>query len=478
MKPQIIINETHLCVLKSSKTSKQIQLELLELNFPYSDSLLELKRMSENKNRNICELEEYVQNSSLSCLLGNFNFCIILNSAFENLGFYSTTKIEEYQLKIMSYEDLIEKAKSEYEKSRYKNELENYKTKKRIGVYNELKIRSIAFTLKLAYDQCKKDNQILAHSHRYRGYSFPEFKLGSDFDVIFKTNFGFGNSSYFYTNIRYKGIDILPYSDWIKYQKAEKAEIIRYTRRHSLDNSSWLSTMSIVKDAYNQSITNPIQFVDNWIINECKEMVDGLEALLNNDKEFVILDSFFNKNKRIPLLGIELVNFKGERISGALSFLEKIKTLNHFNPIIDNFIDRILNCNIQILPSIKTYIIRFTENIAGLKNEIDGLRPQLTELHNAVKLMNEVKQNIESKIKSERPLISLNDLKQIISHELNLVHPEYETTLTLYNEIFNQYSKLREQLYSQEKWKALFESYVQTIELYFEKTEQLELLVS
>lgn len=471
------INETHLCILKSLVPQKHVSVEFLELNFPFSDALDELRLMSENPNRHVVELEEYVQNCSLACLLEGFDYCKDLNSSFKEYTPYTLTNKEEYFSKIAALTKSIEI--SDNAECEYKNELkEAFKHRKRKKAFKDFHDRSIAYSLNLAYEQCKTSPQILAFSHSYRGYSFPAFKLGRDFDIIFKTNFGYGSSSYFFTNIKYKGVAILPYSDWIKYRTANVSEILRYTRKHPLKNEAWFNTMSFVAEAYNLSITNPQKFTNEWIISECEEMVSGLERLLNCNKEILIIDNHHVGNKKIKLSGYDLIKFKGERISGALSFLESIKVLSTFNSQIDSYINRLIKLNSQILIPLKKYIIVLTKAIAENNRKRQELLPELFRMEKKLKPINELKHKIEVQIKIEKPEISVSELNEIISSELFLAYPKYKSIIESFEQINMKYKVILDLLKEQKNYKISFESYILTIKTYFLQNSQTTELIT
>ena len=75
----IQVNKTHVCVLRREKNQQELRVDFVELLFPYSKQLNELKRMSENRNRNVLELIDFVENSKLNVLMQSFNFCEYLS---------------------------------------------------------------------------------------------------------------------------------------------------------------------------------------------------------------------------------------------------------------------------------------------------------------------------------------------------------------------------------------------------------------
>ena len=85
--------------------------------------------------------------------------------------------------------------------------INKYHQEERQKVIDKIKKRIIPYLLDKAYKNFENKKYILAFSHRRVGWSFPNLQLSNEFEVIFKTNFGYGSSSYFFTNIKYKKID-------------------------------------------------------------------------------------------------------------------------------------------------------------------------------------------------------------------------------------------------------------------------------
>lgn len=461
----IKINETHLCVLK--KRGENLFVDYFELEFEFQNELLELEAMCNNSNRSSYELEEFAANSRLKILFQNFNYCNKLDGSFQGIGEYIITDYISYKQDIDEYEENL--IKDEELSLEDKNEkIENYIGFKRNSAYHSIKNRIIPYLLDKAYKSLTNNNEVLAYSHRKIGWSFPVFKLSNDFHVIFKSNFGYGSSSYFFAIIRYKEIDIVPYSEWVHYRFVNQTDIIRYTRRYKLENESWRNTMDFTCQLYNSSVNKPFLFVNQWIVNECIEMVSGIENILNKNDEVIIKDNFFN-NKQLKISGIDLINFKGEKISGALSFLNKMKELMILSNKIPELIERILNCNLSIYHDLNFEIIKLDKKIQELLTEKKIIQQNLFLLTPEVEKFNKLK---EQTINDEK----LKDPNFILTSEFVWkFEKEYElenSNFTEYKKIQMQFTILNDQLIKHEKYKKLFQNYVKTIENQFYKMER------
>ena len=57
-------------------------------------------------------------------------------------------------------------------------------------------------------------------------------------------------------HLKYKNIDITPFSDWVHYRFAQFNDIIRYSKSHVLTQQSWYEAMLFTKDACNLSLSD------------------------------------------------------------------------------------------------------------------------------------------------------------------------------------------------------------------------------
>ena len=55
------VNETHMCVLRKEKNEDRVKVDFVELKFKHQDQLDELKRMADNENRSVLDMQDYVK---------------------------------------------------------------------------------------------------------------------------------------------------------------------------------------------------------------------------------------------------------------------------------------------------------------------------------------------------------------------------------------------------------------------------------
>lgn len=477
---KIKVNETHICVLRKKDDEDELFVDFIELKLRNNNQLLELKDMSENENRSVLELIDYVENSNLNDLTKSFNFCKSLGGSFQSCPWVQKISYSEYHKLLEEYELEIKKAESQEGKENAKKQKQDFKNLKRENFYNQIINHVTPYLLECKYTELEKDDSVLAFSHRRIGWSKPEFHLSDDLSVVYKTNFGYGASSYFYTNIRYKGIDILPYSDWIIYWNVQKEEIIRYTRRHLLDNNEWIKTMAFTAEMYNSSVQDPSRFVENWIINEVDEMVKGLERILNENKDYQVLNSYFHKSKTIYLMGRKLVRFKGEKISGALIFLEKLKELHSIYSGIELYIERIMKCNMDIYPKLILEVKQMNNELDDLNKKLSDILPIWEKYDSKEKEYDIIRNEIYESVKTDPQypnnyIVSWYGGKIVYvwqkETEKRLIEqiPEYVTFNKEYVAVKEKYDKLKDEIRYLSSLIKEFKGYQKTISTYFDK---------
>ena len=361
------VNETHMCVLRKVENEDRVKVDFVELKFKYQNQLNELKRMADNDNRSVLDMQDYVKGTALRRLLLDFDFCSCLSDSYQWISYLQPISFADYQKEI-----------DEYDKRGDKAGKEAYARDQRQRYYNRVAYRVLPAMLEDLSNDLHKDPSVLAYSHRRVGWASPDFNLNDDIKVVYLTNFGYGSASYFFLQIYYKGIGILPYSQWIHYRKACANDIIRYTRRYHLANEEWIKTMTFTADVYNDAVGNPDSFVQKNILNEVEEMVSGLEYIQSSNS-YRTQESFFNPSS-IVLSGDDMVRFKGEKISGALGFLDQLQTLAPITDKVGLYIQRIMNCNFAVVTELEDAISSKNKYLKTILESIEKEQPKWDEI--------------------------------------------------------------------------------------------------
>ncbi|WP_420287302.1 hypothetical protein VT569_05235 [Flavobacterium psychrophilum] len=388
--PEKKINEDYILLLIENEGL--IDTKRINIDNNFENELLSLKKLCEVSYDNINQITQFLQNVLKSKLTTKyFNYCKELDKPYQsvivNFDFEIKDILSNRNL-IYENEIIAKKTAKEYNLSEKINDLKNQ-------IFQKISLWFKAFNIELAYEKAKKTTNMLVYSHRISGWSNPEYQITSNLKQQVKTNFGYGGVSYFYSLLTFKDIQITPLSEWIDYSSANFSNVIRYTRSYrsreskrnekgdllyyvtTISNSAWHYAMDFTKYAANLSLTNEKEFIEQFILVECEKMVLGLEKFYENTEfEFVQENIFTSEGKkiitkRVDYKGFELINFRTEKIIGALDFLSKINEYNSITPTVD-YVERIISVNKKFIPNVH-----------------DALNKEKEEYNNIVKIHNE-----------------------------------------------------------------------------------------
>jgi hypothetical protein len=445
MKSQINIDK--ICVLRKNPKSRLVYLDYIDIEKPLEKQVKELLQLINDSGNTLSHIIKLIlDNKSLSLLLNKFDYCQNLSGAYQGINLELNDIKNKYNLSISnSGEEFL------------KNELRK-----------DIAERVNAYYLSLAYIVCEKmmnKDEIIAYSHRKTGWSTPKYKINNVFSVEIKTNFGYGSVSYFYTKLRYKEINILPYSEWVLYRNANLYEIIRYSSKHRLHNDSWIEAFEYACSACNLSTTNEIEFVNKYIIGECEKMVSGIELFLTGNRF-----KFINQNSEKiieELSGYKLTEFRCEKISGALDFIDSIL---EYEGILDvrKFITRIESCCLKLKNVLPRELRLIRIKLNNMKMELKEIEPEYEEL-NAIfnQYVEEICESISSNNKTSR-LIRISLMFQKLEDEYRKKNYEYDKFKIKYDKIESKYKNLKMNIYSLETTKENILKYKHKIKTYFE----------
>ncbi|RXJ51099.1 hypothetical protein [Gelidibacter gilvus] len=350
---------------------------------------------------------------------------------------------------------------------------ETYDIYKAITAYkNELLQRYLswgkAFSINKTYRLCHENKSILTFSHRIDGWANPVYQLTTNFSVEIKTNFGYGHSSYFYTKLKYKNIEITPFSEWVDYEFAKYSEIIRYTRTHLLENKYWYEAMQFAKDACNLSMTNEVKFVEKYVIEECEKMVSGIEEVFNKDN--FLFKSRKEDSYKVDKKGHGLVEFRGEKISGALDFISKIIEFEYVASM-KSFINRIEACNKKIQPILFEESNVLKAKISNLQDDKSALQPTYQKALADSQIYQKERNILQKEMISRGQLVFEKIDVEKLNQQFNKNHPGYNMFKDEYIKITNAFNTLCDQISKLNKVYNNINTYNRKIEQYFGKLE-------
>lgn len=450
------INENVLCVLLKTKDS-----ELIEVGYEKIDSYLEsefkhLESLFEKNNYTAYDIVQYIKRHwNLDVLFLKYSYCRHLHKPYQ--GLCLSTEIIEKQYR-SNFEDIKQIDKREELIKAEKNKL-----------LLECQERLLAVYLEKAYEKSISNKTILTYSHRKVGWSAPKYKLNDNFSIEFKTNFGYGSVSYFYSKIRYKALDIVPFSDWINYQYSSIYEIARYSAKHELTNESWYEAMIFIAQACNLSLTDEDEFVQKYIVSQCNELINGLEKILTDDS-FKIKGYYFLNQEReyvnLKLQGHNLIEFKGEKISGALQFISIIKQFKYIIEIVE-YVNRIEICNQNVRPILIEEESKIRTELYHLNIEKKGLERSYNRVKSQEANYEQRRTTLMEELRKKSNWVNNEEFEKIFLTR----NPSYERFLKEFKEVTELFDLKVSEINRLEKVQINLIKYQLDIYEYFEKKE-------
>lgn len=450
------INEEVLSVLRKNKLTNQIEVDYVSIEKPLAKIIDNFSALCDNPNSTLQQVINFIRTTNeLNQLTTHYRYCVCLSGSYQAFDANNQDTIAEIinrqQLMLLNQKNRVPKVSIWCKILGYifvrsptddvKNAITDYK--------KELKAKYIlwskAFSIDKTYRLCEEDKSIMAYSHRSVGFTNPVYQLTTNFSVEIKTNFGYGRSSYFYSILKYKNIEITPFSEWIDYEFAKFSEIVRYTQSHLLRNEYWLEAMDFSKDACNLSMADEVKFVEKYVIDECESMVSGLEDIFRKESFSFKHIKKDQDQYKVDKKGHVLVEFRGEKISGALDFISKILEFEKIASI-KSFINRIEECNIRIQPIliVESKIIKV--KISNLTAERNALKLKYDKVIKDNNDYNRERAELQNQMISSGQLnVKEFDFEKFLNEFCNK-YPDYVEFVKEYNKVTKNYSNLNEQI--------------------------------
>lgn len=436
-----IVNEDSLIVLKFEKDNNSLITDFLNIDKIYQEEFDEFKKQISLSPSIKLGLKSY---KSYDFLLLKYDFCSnILGVTTQNTISYNSFGGLK-KILTLKKEELI------------------YLFEKKL----------IEFRFEEAYKKAEiamSKNELLSYSHKRIGWSLKPFKIDKNFSIHFNTNFGYGYVSYFYLVIIYKGITIIPYSEWIFYHKALITEIKQYTQSYSLKDKSWVQSMEYCKKLYNLSNTNEEEFLNKYVVAEAEKMIEGLKEIMKTGTF-----KLFDINKDIITIkkdGYKIIEYRGEKISGALKFISHLRNFIKINKVA-TLITEIEKINAELLIILKREYDLVTERLVLIepqyldsKKEVEVLKIQynfINERHN------EINDTLHKKYNEK---YSLADRTQEIEEILDSEIPNWRLQNKNYFDKHNNlYNPLRIEVEKLKPFKENISLYIYDVDKYFKNS--------
>jgi hypothetical protein len=482
----ILVNENVICILKKAPNNNLLILDFEPIERTLDNDFMKMVKMVSKPAVKIAEVYFHIsQNPRLRVLFEKYDYCKILHRPWqEAIPLMSFTSFQK-KYPLLHKSDLIKRQKKE--------------------LLQDLEYRLKAFYLNKSIKNAenkRRQQELIAYSHRRIGWSTPVYHLKPSFSVDIKTNFGYGSVSYFYTRFKYKNVNIIPFSQWVEYEYADKFELIRYSSNHEVNNESWIDAFQYARNACNLSLTDEPLFIKKYMIDECEKMVTGLEVFLTNSS-FKFLNQKnrntytryrrpFTRNLNMGSDMIEriytdshkkghgLIEFRGEKISGSLDFIQEIATMKEVIEI-EGFVKRIIKCNKTIKPILTNEIKLIRNELKPLVEKFKVEEPKFKEAQAKKNMYIEERELLRKKLIEEHGEPYMHDFidKNYFSEKYpNLkpiqdlflkMFPEYQSFTKRYKEIYKRYKTLKDQIDSLKIVQKNITSYKKAIEDFFQK---------
>ena len=290
--------------------------------------------------------------------------------------------------------------------------------------------------------------------------------------------FGYGGSSYFHLGLRYKGIDILPYSFMVNYYYADQDDLIRYTRRYVVNHESWNNAFEFVERMANLAAGNPDAFVKEVIVNEVREMVEGLRSMLPSSNVFMkrylraagnagrkdyetVRNMTRDEVEKYRVYPGEMgMVIKAEKATGALDFLDNLRCLSETVQDIEVAIGEIIEMAKTLLPQIEEMMSRLESDIASLDDSLKVEEANLDMVRAELKPhLDRISQLYEARRENDRSL-----QRSMVEEEYGRDHEEFLQLKGHESEVSCRISRLREEKRQREAFRNHLDRCVSRVE--------------
>lgn len=412
------VNIDYICVIRQNGDKTTFD----TIDIPASSELVsKLEAMVENNNVSVLDMQAQMDNAFAYSSRGKLNYVApySYHDSYITMALYPAgLTFAEYNAEAGDYRKQITEAFAEKNKVLRANDPGKYE----ISLANEIREKMASFTKDLKENYLSKAMRYIWASNYIKtmsrarsmsdvrmystdtlGWSNFEYKVTDDITIGLGTNFGYGMSSYFRLCLRYKGIDILPYSHMVKYYYADMRDLIRYLRLYSVTRDSWNTAFSFVEKVANLASSAPREFLQTWVLNEVKEMVKGLHGILDNpafhvkdmlsknagllaNREYITVRNMsWSERSTYGVYPEEMtMAIQAEKITGALDFLGNLSALSQVIPDISGFIAEIRDMAVAVIPKLDAMVSSIEAKVAIAKEKLVGKEIRLESVLGAL----------------------------------------------------------------------------------------------
>lgn len=392
------VNKSYVLALEeqSDKTLRTIRIPINQR----TEIISHMKTMSESFEYNIYEMSKYFE-TQISCGEKIYKYCYPSEYSHAFLNEQYTTRPQ--CINPLDYCSKEKKSKESWERYSHGTKTdEDWKKhvhflekgqKKKFFHMAEKYINCIS--LDETFNTLNNNPSIRTYSTEIVGFKHFLYKINEEVDVDVFTNFGYGKKSFLKLTIKYKDIVLIPYTDLVNFYYANMIDFIQNTKSYAPRRENWISLMEYLSDFVNKSRNNSKDFIRNFVLNEVEGMMNGLQQIVSDSQNILekIKDvkshirigivSPFSKNDFLMYEAMpnELARiFRVEKTTGALHFIENLKSLEDICPEVNETIDRIIQINKTTASDIPLLINSVQENLNSISKELNEITVKLRKL--------------------------------------------------------------------------------------------------
>lgn len=459
----------------------------------------ELKAMVENANRTIFDLQSRMDTEFLPATRNFIDYLApysYSDSYVSGVSYPKSLSYDEYRSELekrreeytKKYEDRFAHLKAdsmqEYNskvRESVESDMEDYKKRCKDKFYTLCTRFCQAFSYASLLRELRSDPDVKMWSTDNVGWTNLSYQITDDIRIEIHTNFGYGWSSYFYLGLTYKGIDILPYSMFVKYYYADRRDIARYTRLYDTARSSWDYAFDYVETVAHKAAEGEESFATVYVMNEVQEMLSRLRSILDDPKAYfdtwieckngeneshylTVHDMNLQDKNTYKAYPDEMIDvFQAEKIAGALEFFEKISALE---PIYDQAVeaaDEIRSLALRFVPKLEKNMARIAVDVERLHAKEDELSLQIEALERDIEShtarIDALYEKRNSEAEDGKPVY-----RYTIESEYSQSHPEYVALVERRSEKSSERSKVQGEKSDRESFHSRLEQCRKEIE--------------
>lgn len=425
----------------------------------------QLRAMCENPNRTLLDMQEAFamkfetdKEGYRCCLPYSYRDSFINWVFYPQLKSYNAYQADK-QARIAEIRDAVNKESfvSESAKTQKIEELTAQYERQLKDEFLHAALRYIeAMDFDVTRARINEVDSVKMSSHEFIGWTTMEYPIHKDLTIKVKTNFGYGSSSYFFVNVCYKGIDLLPYSQVVNYYYANMQDIIAHTRSYRAERNSWQIALDFVAGLSDRTQVGLEKLAYEWLRNEIMEMIEGLQGIKRKPQP-ALAKIAGNRHKDIHLVSVRSMSdnedriykaypdelalvFKMEKISNALCVLNELEQASIIYPDAIQAIQTIKELNQSIVPELVNAVEMVEHRIAPLREKLIPINCALTDANAQKKEIDEKADMVYERLRYR-------------NHELG-----WTAFLTEYNKKHPELTELKRHIQQLSETKAALES--------------------